>query len=116
MITAVFSDVHANLHALVAVLTDASGARMSSDDAPCPCVSAAVEDIKPEYAEALRRITVDEVPVREYAAGLGITAGNAAVRAFRAREALRRSVVKRCGACAADGCTRCSCEPAEPAP
>ena len=60
-------------------------------------------------ALALRRIDVDGVSVQDYAAEAGITANNAGVRVFRARQALRKRVVKWCGACAERGCIDCTC-------
>ena len=77
----------------------------------CACVARLAGTLKPEYAEALRRIDVDGVPVKEYAGALGITAGNAAVRVHRAREALRKQVVRSCGTCAEHGCVDCHCAP-----
>jgi len=78
-------------------------------DAVCRCVTRLSETLKPEYALALRRIDVDGVSVQEYAAEAGITANNAGVRVFRAREALRKRVVRWCGACAERGCIDCTC-------
>lgn len=78
-------------------------------DAVCRCVTRLSETLKPEYALALRRIDVDGVSVQEYAVEAGITANNAGVRVFRAREALRKRVVRWCGACAARGCIDCTC-------
>lgn len=75
----------------------------------CRCVLRLVEDLKPEYAEALRRTTIDEVPMREYAEEIGIGRNNAAVRAHRAREALKKQVHGTCGSCAAGGCGTCTC-------
>jgi RNA polymerase sigma factor (sigma-70 family) len=82
--------------------------------AVCQCVARLAGTLKPEYAEALRRIEVDGVPVHAFAVEQGITSGNAAVRVFRAREALRRQVVAACGTCAEHGCFQCTCagEPA----
>ena len=54
---------------------------------------------------------VDGVAVKDYAGTLGITAGNAAVRVHRAREALRKQVVRSCGTCAEHGCLDCHCAP-----
>jgi RNA polymerase sigma-70 factor (ECF subfamily) len=67
------------------------------------------ETLKPEYAQALRRIDVDGMSVQAYAAEAGITANNAGVRVFRARQTLRKRVVRWCGSCAARGCIDCSC-------
>lgn len=75
----------------------------------CRCVSHVVEELKPEYAAALRRIDVDGVPVKDYADETGITSNNAAVRVFRARAALRKRITTTCGACAARGCVDCTC-------
>lgn len=78
-------------------------------DAICGCVSLLATTLKPEYADAIRRIDVDGVPVKDFAQAAGITPGNAAVRVFRAREALRKQVVASCGTCAEHGCLDCSC-------
>jgi RNA polymerase sigma-70 factor (ECF subfamily) len=78
-------------------------------NAVCRCVSRLSETLKPEYATALRRIDVDGVPVQEYAVEAGITANNAGVRVFRARQALRKRVVRWCGSCAERGCIDCTC-------
>ena len=77
--------------------------------AVCQCVARLADNLKPEYAEALRRIEVDGVAVKDYAAEVGITSNNAAVRVFRAREALKKQVVRSCGACADHGCLDCTC-------
>lgn len=77
--------------------------------AVCQCVARLADNLKPEYAEALRRIEVDGVAVKDYASEAGITSNNAAVRVFRAREALKKQVVRSCGTCAEHGCLECSC-------
>ncbi len=75
----------------------------------CACVTEVANALKPEYAEALQRIEVQGQPVRSFAAEAGISRSNAAVRVFRAREALRRGVVATCGGCAETGCADCTC-------
>ena len=75
----------------------------------CQCVSRLAETLKPEYAEALAKIEIDGLPVSAFAEQLGITANNAAVRVFRARDALRKRVIESCGACADHGCLDCTC-------
>ena len=52
----------------------------------CACVSRLADTLKPEYAEALRVIEVGGTPVKTYAEQKGLSASNAGVRAFRARE------------------------------
>ena len=76
----------------------------------CQCVNRLAETLKPEYAAALKRIEVDGVGVKDYAAEAGISSSNAAVRVFRAREALRTQVSRSCGSCAEHGCLDCTCE------
>ncbi len=75
----------------------------------CQCVTTLATTLKPEYAEALRRIDVEGVAVKDYADEAGISASNAGVRVFRAREALRKQVARACGTCATHGCLDCTC-------
>lgn len=78
----------------------------------CRCVSRLAATLKPEYAEALQAIEIDDLPVKAFAERKGLTAGTAAVRVFRAREALKRRVAESCGACAEHGCLNCTCRTA----
>jgi RNA polymerase sigma factor (sigma-70 family) len=75
----------------------------------CKCVGDLAGTLKPEYAEALRRIEVEGVAVKDYADAAGISASNAGVRIFRARDALRKQVARSCGTCAEHGCLDCTC-------
>jgi len=75
----------------------------------CGCVKQLSDTLKPEYAEALQRIEVEGLAVKEYAEQLGISANNAAVRVHRAREALKKRVMQSCGTCAEHGCVDCTC-------
>ena len=78
--------------------------------AVCRCVGQLAETLKPEYAQALKRIEVDGIAVKDYASEAGISSSNAAVRVFRAREALRKQVSRSCGTCAEHGCLDCTCD------
>jgi RNA polymerase sigma factor (sigma-70 family) len=78
----------------------------------CRCVGQLAETLKPEYADALRRIEIEGVPVKDYADAAGISANNAGVRIFRARDALRKQVARSCGTCAEHGCLDCTCNAA----
>jgi RNA polymerase sigma-70 factor (ECF subfamily) len=82
----------------------------------CACVSRLATTLKPEYAEALQAIEIGGTPVRTFAQQKGLTAGNAAVRVFRARQALRKRVTESCGTCAEHGCVNCTCGRPAPAP
>jgi RNA polymerase sigma factor (sigma-70 family) len=78
-------------------------------DEVCACVSRLARTLKPEYADALHEIEVRGVSVKDYAAAQGLTANNAGVRVFRARQALRSQVMVSCGTCAEHGCLDCRC-------
>jgi RNA polymerase sigma-70 factor (ECF subfamily) len=72
-------------------------------------VSRLAATLKPEYAEALMAIDVSGTAVKKFAEDKGLSAGNAAVRVFRAREALKKRVTESCGVCAEHGCLDCTC-------
>lgn len=76
----------------------------------CRCVLKLADALKPEYSDALRRIEIDQIAVKDYAQANGISASNAGVRIFRAREALRKQVARSCGTCAEHGCLDCTCQ------
>jgi RNA polymerase sigma-70 factor (ECF subfamily) len=76
----------------------------------CACVSDLIETLKPEYAEALRKVDLAQNDVASYAKDLGITNNNASVRLHRAREALHKQLVLSCGTCATHGCLDCRCD------
>jgi RNA polymerase sigma-70 factor (ECF subfamily) len=78
-------------------------------DAVCKCVGRLASTLKPEYAEALRRVEVDGLSVTSFAEEAGITANNASVRLFRARQALKKQLEVSCGTCASHGCLDCTC-------
>lgn len=78
-------------------------------DVACACVQQLSSTLKPEYAEALQRIEVEGVSVKDFAEQQGITANNAAARVHRARTALRKRVMQSCGTCAEHGCVDCTC-------
>jgi RNA polymerase sigma factor (sigma-70 family) len=76
----------------------------------CACVSRLAATLKPEYAEALQAIEVGGTSVKAFAEETGLSPGNAAVRVFRAREALKKRVTQSCGTCAEHGCLDCTCK------
>jgi RNA polymerase sigma factor (sigma-70 family) len=82
-------------------------------DVVCACITAIVETLKPDYARAIRRVELEGLGVRAFAAEERITDGNAAVRLHRARQALRRRLEESCGTCATHGCYACECTTAE---
>jgi len=102
--------------ALEALARELEGAAEEPElaDAICGCVRRLADTLKPEYAEAIRRVEVEGMQVKAWAAEAGITPNNAAVRLHRAREALRRQVLASCGSCAIHGCVDCTCSHPEP--
>lgn len=78
-------------------------------DTVCACVNDLVSTLRPAYAEAVRRVDLEGAPVDVFAAEVGVTAGNAAVRLHRARHALRARIEQACGTCATHGCWQCEC-------
>jgi RNA polymerase sigma factor (sigma-70 family) len=81
----------------------------------CACVTALVDTLKPEYADAIRCVELGGEAVQDWARAVGITPTNAGVRLHRARQALRRRAEESCGTCADHGCYECACR-AEPHP
>ena len=77
--------------------------------AVCACVHDVLPALKPEYADLVRQVDLDERRVADVADRAGITANNASVRLHRARRALKTHLLRTCGACAAHGCLECTC-------
>lgn len=88
---------------------EASGEGEELHDVACRCITWLADTLKPEYAAALRRIEVDGISVKDFAAEAGISASNAGVRIFRARKALAERLESACGTCADHGCLDCQC-------
>jgi DNA-directed RNA polymerase specialized sigma24 family protein len=76
---------------------------------PCPCATAEMSALIPDYADSLRSLEMQDETVPSYAARKGISVNNAGVRLHRARKALRARVEAKCGQCAGAGCFSCSC-------
>lgn len=75
----------------------------------CGCIARLIDTLPADQAQALRRIELDGVAVKDFAGEAGIGESNAGVRVFRARKALRERVTRACGTCAEHGCFDCSC-------
>jgi RNA polymerase sigma factor (sigma-70 family) len=98
--------------ALAAFTQELAGTAQPTEDLHreiCACVGRLASTLKPEYAEILRAVDVEDTPVKAFAETAGLTTSNAGVRLFRAREALRKQVTASCGTCAEHGCVDCSC-------
>jgi len=100
----------ARAHDRIARVSDKVQAPVEAELAnPCTCPTRVADELKPEYADALRSIEIEGSSLRSYAARRSISSGNAGVRVFRAREALRRALAFLCGSNAPHGCAACSC-------
>jgi RNA polymerase sigma factor (sigma-70 family) len=75
----------------------------------CACIGRLATALKPGYAAILDAVEVQGTSIKAFAGQHGVSPGNAAVRAFRAREALRTRVRQSCGVCAEHGCVDCTC-------
>lgn len=75
----------------------------------CQCVKGLVETIKPEYADAIRKVDLEDASVKEFAARSGVSQNSAAVRLHRARQTLKKSLIETCGKCAEHACRDCDC-------
>ncbi len=75
----------------------------------CECFRALLPGLKPEYAEALRRIDLEGMRPAEAAEAEGVSPGNMNVRLHRARRALRKRLEGTCGVCSENGCVNCLC-------
>lgn len=104
------TSLNKNLELFAAELEQQIEPQNELQGAVCRCVGELASTLKPEYAEALRRVEIDGLAVKDYATEAGISSNNAAVRVFRAREALRKQVTRSCGTCADHGCLDCTCE------
>ncbi|HWB78572.1 MAG TPA: sigma-70 family RNA polymerase sigma factor [Nannocystaceae bacterium] len=99
--------------ALQSLADELEGAAIAAPDvvdAVCQCVGRLADTLPDAQAQALRRIELDGVLVKDYAHEAGITANAAGVRVFRARQALREQVMRACGTCAEHGCVDCTCK------
>jgi RNA polymerase sigma factor (sigma-70 family) len=93
-------------------LESASVPEVQLQETTCQCIVGALEVLAPAYAELVREVDLGEGSLADYASARGITPGNAAVRAHRARAALRRQLIRCCGTCSAHGCLECTCRAA----
>jgi len=86
------------------------------EETTCQCIAGALDIIPPAYAELLREVDLKEGTLDAYAVAQHITTANAAVRAHRARAALRKQLIRCCGTCAEHGCIECRCKVASAQP
>jgi RNA polymerase sigma factor (sigma-70 family) len=77
----------------------------------CHCLGGLLPTLNPGYAELVQKIDLDQASPEAVAKELGITTNNLGVKLHRARQALRKSLERGCGACAQHSCLDCTCKP-----
>jgi RNA polymerase sigma factor (sigma-70 family) len=80
-----------------------------TEQAICACINSVLATMKPAYSQIIREVDLAERPLEAFAKTANITPGNAAVRAHRARQALRKQLILTCKACAKHACRNCNC-------
>ena len=80
----------------------------------CACLHGILDDLKPEYSEALRAVDLGEQRVQDFAHQHSISPSNAGVRLHRARASLRKQLLRTCSSCAEHGCLNCTCRKQAP--
>jgi RNA polymerase sigma factor (sigma-70 family) len=75
----------------------------------CECIGDVLSSLKPAYREVIREVELGGSSLQAFAERAHMTAGNAAVRVHRARQALKKQLTIVCGTCAKHGCIDCSC-------
>ncbi len=76
----------------------------------CACLSTLLPALRPDQAELVRRLDMDEEDRQSVAADLGIHNKTLAVRLHRARQALRDMFFASCSSCTEQGIDDCACE------
>ena len=102
-----------NQQELMGILKDLeqyAGAMPEPQNEVCQCINPLLQNLKPEYREALTTIDLGDGSLADLASRAGITEGNAAVRIHRARQAMLKQVQMTCGACAEHSCVNCQCK------
>lgn len=80
--------------------------------AVCACLHHLIVTLKPDHADIIRRIDLNEEPRAAVAADLGITMSTLAVRLHRARAILKQRLIEMCLTCPEHGFMDCGCDTA----
>jgi RNA polymerase sigma factor (sigma-70 family) len=76
----------------------------------CGCIEKLLPTLKPSYAEVLHEVDLGGQSLTGFASQHKLTPGNAAVRAHRARAALKQELIRTCGVCSEHACLNCVCK------
>lgn len=75
----------------------------------CQCLEAAMVTVKVEYADVVRRVDLEQVPLRQVALDLGVRPNTVAVRLHRGRRAVVRALRELCRFCRLHWRLDCAC-------
>lgn len=75
----------------------------------CCCSVALLPTMRPEYADIVRRVDLDDENLADAASALSITVNNATVRLHRARGALKKALFEACGTSSLREAFGCAC-------
>jgi len=76
----------------------------------CNCLRGLLPELRPDYAELLRRVDFLEEPRQDVAAEMGISQQNLRVRLHRARSAIGVALKQHCGPCCETEFRDCFCD------
>jgi len=79
----------------------------------CRCLDKLIPTLKPEYADIIREIDLNDMAPDALGQKLGMTPNNVNVRLHRARKQLRERLEQTCKICSTHGCLDCTCEPGD---
>jgi len=82
---------------------------VQTEEIVCQCINTIMSELKPTYNQILREVDIAGKSLDDVARSSGITAGNAAVRVHRARQALKKQLIEFCGTCCPQSCGNCTC-------
>ena len=83
---------------------------MEWDEAVCACFCGLIPELKPRYADVIRRVDLQGEPKLGVARDLKIRRATMDELLHRARAALRERLEILCGACSRFHCRECFCE------
>ncbi len=75
----------------------------------CACLGPLLRQMRPNYADLIRRIDLEGESPAAVARDLKLTTNNLTVRLHRARQVLRTTLEQSCGICTKHGCLNCTC-------
>ena len=75
----------------------------------CACLVPLLKQMRPNYADLIRRIDLEGESLASVAKDLNLTTNNLTVRLHLARHVLRTTIEQSCGICTKHGCLNCTC-------